>query len=159
MAFPTVTIGQKIRASWGNSVAARFNDAHQALVFAPVADFNASTGAEADWITLGNITVPTWAVSAIVQMNLTAIQILTAANNIYGLRTRLGATMDGTLRTFVDHGVGVGERVEKHWHDRITIAATGSQSVKVRATRVSGTGQWQADTSSHATAVFTFLDT
>lgn len=160
MPFPTVSVGQKIRASWGNSAAARFNEADALVQLVPVANTDASTGAEADWLTLGNVTVPSWAVSAIVSVYIDGIIPLTAAGSSYQLRTRLGASMLATNSHYFRDAVPVGTRGEKvSYADRITTTVTGSQAVTVRAARAGGTGQWRLDTLGRATAVIRFLDT
>ena len=157
MAFPLVVIGQKIKASWGNLVAERFNAARAWLLFTPVADIDASTGGAAQWLTLGNVTVPTWATSAIVTWTITGVFDVTAAPNEYDLVGRIGLDAGHVARFRGE--TAVGGRFQLCWETRITFTAWGAKSVNITAARLVGAGLWRVNTIADVTAAIHFLDT
>ncbi len=131
------------------------SNAIKCVEFTPVGFNDASVEAMVDWVTLGNLTVPTWATAAIVQMNVVGLYAVTAVPTNLKLRTSIGAVNGSTLGR-VD-GYTLNQRNNSAWADRINSIATGVQALKVQAQRDSAQGAIRADTVSAFSAIVTYL--
>lgn len=106
----------------------------------------------ADWLA-ATIDVPAWAGVAIVQTAVTGIFETSTGGLPYGLRVRLGAQTGFPAN---GDGPGLNKRFSVAWGESFTLAATGSLSIVVQASRVSG-GALRFDASSRVTFDVTFL--
>lgn len=152
MAISLVAIGQKITASIANSLINVANGQHQILTFSPAGNTDQSTATTATWITLGNVTIPTWATSMVVDYTILGCYDL-GTNNNSTVALRVGTT-DGTFKRATPPGV-TNQRFTLARHDSLTGFSTGSQSITIRTVHTSGTAL-RADTITTISAHFTF---
>lgn len=140
-----------------SSVRARLDAGQTAddlVVFTPAAATDASTAPGGNiWITLGNVTVPTWATKAYVVMTGAGIHSITASST-YLLKSRIGSISSGSIT--IANWTAISDRRSFTWSSRITGIATGVQSVTVHAERNAGSGQARADTLSRFDAFIMF---
>lgn len=119
-----------------------------------------NTAAWVDWFTIGNITIPSWATKARVQMDVSNFFSITSGQTFYLLRSKIGTDLpahSGVAGFKGKTDIALGLRDHFAFHDTITLTATGAQSLKVMANRQGGTGQWRADTSAIFSAKIQFL--
>lgn len=90
------------------------------------------------------LTVPTWAVTARIQANITSLVQVTGASS-------------GALKIMVGTASGkeislgpqlTSDRPNISWADEITLTGTGAQTLKIQAKRTAGTGATRASTTS-----------
>jgi hypothetical protein len=130
-------VGDTFTAAVQNDIAKQINEMH---AFITVANPNAtSTGAggPTTWVTVGNVTVPAWASKARLDGVLEAISG-SATNAQADLTVKIG-TSTSTVGTHRCAAPGVTTRFDKPIFDLLTSVPTGSQSMIVQATFVSGT--------------------
>jgi hypothetical protein len=122
--------GDTATAAWADSVADQVNTAH---TFMTLANPNAtSTGAgTATWVTMGNVTVPTWATKARISLAMTGLQA-TATTTSANLAVKIGSST-GAVHLIATPNL-TGTRIHAGFNDLLTSVPTGSQSVTVQAT-------------------------
>lgn len=121
--------------------------------FSPAGNTDAAVGvAAADWVNLGNVTVPAWATSAIVQMNVGGIHSLTGTTIAF-MRTAIG-TVNTSEYAIIDT-TAAGKRTTTSWASVHTAPAVGAQVLKVRVEGV-GPNILRADATCIFTAVVIF---
>jgi len=150
----TITVPTTLTAisstTFGVPVANQLNQGTDYLFFTPAGSTNSPAG-PATWITLGNLTVPAWAASARIQINCVAIAGSAAAASA-NLQIKLG-TVGGTLQSMpAPNGT---TRFTAPIYDKLTGITTGSQSLTIQSTNVSG--NLSADTTSHFVALIDYL--
>jgi hypothetical protein len=127
-------------------------DAVSVTTLTPGANTDATTGSSfADWLTFPSVTVPSWATKGTFAVMLPSIWSFTA-DSTYDFRLQLGGT-NGSA----DHQLrfpSSNDRAFNGWGGQFTGLTSGSKTVKVQASRLSGTGQMRADASSHMTIIF-----
>jgi len=134
VAVSVLAVGDIFTAAVEDDIA---NQINQMRTYITIANPNVpSPGAgTATWVTLGNVTVPTWATRARISLILTAISG-SATTAQADLVVKIG-TATGASRRLAAPGVTT--RFDKPINDLLTSVPTGSQSVLVQATFVSGT--------------------
>jgi hypothetical protein len=156
---PTIpAVGDQATAAWADEVAGDIislaGEASPApLLFTPGGNTDTPGAGTATWVTLGNITVPTWA---------TKCNVIYTCNGIYDTGTtsnvsmviKVGAVAGGVSKRVTAPGVA-NQRFQVPIADRLTGLSTGSQSVTISATFTAGS-VIRADTTSFFTALFTF---
>lgn len=131
----------------------------QAKSFTPVGntDCNAS-GSYADWFSFGNITVPTWAASAYVNVDLMRSFLVAANTNVFLIRFAIGTAVSGGAYLAYDatmtSAAVAGERGSTQL---VTAPPSGAQAFKVQTLRSSGTSVARMDASSLAAGLVIFL--
>lgn len=154
----TVVAGTVVDPDWGNDVANSANRQSTGidfLAFTPSGNIDAETaGVETDWVTLGSITVPTWATTAYVVMTIAGPHMLTAASTTYNLRTRIGTDNASAVSVFSPNATA--SRHTLAWSSKLTVTSTGAKNLIVRAVRTGGTGQMRADTVSRCDAIIIY---
>lgn len=102
------------------------------------ADADVNNAAYTDYGISGSSTVPSWATSAIVRTNISGTSVTSTSNSRF--RTQIG-TNQGNEHFITTNGDSSNECVA--YADKITLTATGAQTVKVQARRGSGTGAYR----------------
>jgi hypothetical protein len=156
---PTIpAVGDQATAAWADEVAGDIislaGEASPApLLFTPGGNTDTPAAGTATWVTLGNITVPTWA---------TKCNVVYTCNGIYDTGTtsnvstvlKVGSVAGGVSKRIGAPGVA-NQRFHVPIADRLTGLSTGSQSVTISATFTAGSVV-RADGVSFFTALFTF---
>lgn len=125
------------------------------IVYVPGGNVDATVSAAwSDWLTLGDVTVPAWATNAIITVAINGFYDITAANNVYALRPKLG-TPTGSAAPNV-RGVGTSARTGATVIDTVSGLSSGSQSLRLQAYKLGGGGQFRADGSVVVSAVVVF---
>jgi hypothetical protein len=153
---PTIpAVGDQATAAWADEVAGDITslagEASPApLQFTPGSNTDTVAGTNT-WITLGNITVPTWA---------TKCNVLYTFNGPYDTGTTGNVTAvlkvgsaGGLTKRILSPGVA-NQRFMVVIADHITGLTSGSQSVTIQTVQTTGT--YRADSTSFFTAQFTF---
>lgn len=154
--IPTVVNGVTTidATTFGVPVANQLNQKHEHLALAPGANTDATTTAVMTlWLTLGNLTVPSWAVAAIISVSINEVSMITAAGP-YDLQAKIGTD---TGRTVGCNASGQLLGINTNWHDKITLTSTGPKALTIWASRPSGTGTLRALTTSDITANVTYI--
>jgi len=151
-------VGDLATAAWADEVAQDIvslagEAAPAPLLFTPGGNTDTPGAGTATWVTLGNITVPTWA---------TKCNVIYTCNGIYDTGTtsnvsaviKVGSAAGGLSKRIDAPGVA-NQRFHMPITDRVTGLSTGSQSVTISATFSSGSVV-RADATSFFTAQFTF---
>ena len=106
------------------------------------------------WIAFGSFTVPTWARSAIIQINISGVYAISAgAAYAFEAGVTMGAT-SGDAGIFDMTTINL--RTSVSFSLRVGGFAVGTQWVEVNARRWSGTGQLRADSASKFEAITWF---
>ena len=128
---------------------------HQIITLVPASNLDTPTtaGVSTAWITLASVTVPTWASSVLIDWTLNGIAPTATGNNV-SVQIALGGVL-GALERLWD--IGTTNRYGYSRRDKLTGLSTGAQDLIVRATKVSGSGVYRADTNSQISARLTFL--
>lgn len=121
--------GDTATAAWADSVADQLNQMH---AFMTLANPNAtSTGAgTATWVTMGNVTVPTWATKARVCLSMAGLSA-TATTSQADIAVKIGTAVSPGVRMFYTLAARMPPVCIA---DLLTSVPTGSQSVTVQAT-------------------------
>lgn len=127
----------------------------KSIAFAPAGNTDYSTGSFGTWITLGNITVPSWATSVFLVGNISSVYGVTNTQQT-SVRWKIGSATGIEMR-LMGTGTATGVTYASSHAEAITLSGTGSQSVIIEAKRDSGTGGIRADTSSDFTALMFFV--
>jgi hypothetical protein len=144
-----------IDTDWADAVAARLLGSHEYLSYAPGGNVDATTsGTMTTWVTLGNLTVPSWATTVVLSAAANGFYDVTAAQNIYNMRYRVNAVNGPTIEI---RGLGINARMSVCYIAEYTPGGTGSVSVDVQMARTSGTGALRAGTSSDFQVVAHYL--
>lgn len=157
MPISSVAVGDLWTAAEAMAIINQLNGASTFINFIPAAntDTPSSGTTPTTWITLGNVTVPSWASSAVVTMSINGFfEVAAGTDNVnvkIGIGTALGVT-GPRLAGPVSAGRG-----SYTWTDGIASVPTGSQSVIVQATRVSGTSVYRVDGACIISAQIAFL--
>jgi len=127
-------VGDTGVASYADDVANQINQMHAYMVLTNpnVATPGAGT---ATWVTMGNITVPTWATKGRVSLAMTGLTASVAACTVT-LAVKIG-TSTGAGKFFAT--AQNTQRIEFVLNDQLTSVPTGSQSVTIQATFGVGT--------------------
>ena len=125
-----LSVNDTFTAAVENDIAKQLNEMH---AFMTLANPNAtSTGAgTATWVTMGNVTVPTWATKARVSLSMAGITN-SASNAAIDVAVKIGTSTGGLWRVQTIQTTGrldVGA-----FNSLLTSVPTGSQSVTVQAT-------------------------
>jgi hypothetical protein len=154
MAITVPAVGDQITAVWGDSVANTVNQSVTSIQFVPAGNTDTPLAGSATWITLGNVTVPTWATQAIVGYNVYGILVIATGMSV-AAQIKVG-TAAGTNKRILDHGSTAG-RFSIPIVDKVTGLSTGVQSVTLFATWTSGASPYRVDVNSFITAEITWL--
>jgi hypothetical protein len=126
------------------------------LYFAPSGITDATTGSSfVTWFILPTFTVPSWATSAVIQINI---------NNMYGITAACDYAFDAIISTssggYADYGYAgfprTSERVNTSFTRERTGFTTGPQGVHIGARRWNGTGGARADAATRVTGYVIF---
>jgi len=129
-----LAVGDTFTAAVENDIAKQLNEMHAYMV---LTNPNVSTpgSGTATWVTMGNVTVPTWATRARVCLSITGARGNTAAGNV-NLAVKIGSSTGAAkLVGWSD----ITTRYAYPINDLLTSVPTGSQSVTVQATFSSNT--------------------
>lgn len=126
------------------------------IAYRPSGDTDASVVAGGNiWVTLGTVTVPSWAASYIMIMTASNLFSITAASD-YALKARVSGTGVVSMNRARLAWPATGDRRGVSWVTSGALTGTGSQSVAVHAERVAGTGQARADANAEFSALILF---
>jgi hypothetical protein len=121
------------------------------MLFTPGSNTDTAAGTNT-WLTLGSITVPTWASSCNVAYCLNGIYDTGTTGNVTAV-IKVGSTAGGVTKRLLGPGVA-NQRFHHPIYDRLSGISTGSQSVTIQTVQTTGT--YRADGTSFVTAQFTF---
>lgn len=159
MTIPLLAVGDLFTASNQQAIANAVNSlvASQAtaaqLTLIPGTTINTPLSGASTWLTLGNVTVPTWATQVIVDIAFVSITGSSGINNT-SMQIKVGSAAGLSLRI---PGSGSAAGTSWAYTDKITGISPGTQSVTIFATWNNGTTPFQAVTASLITAHFGFL--
>jgi hypothetical protein len=127
-------VNDTFTAAVENDIAKQLNEMHAYMV---LTNPNVSTpgSGTATWVTMGNVTVPTWATKARVCLSMTGIRANTNPTGA-DLAVKIGSSTGTTKRISLTDTVNRGQA---GFNDQLTSVPTGSQSVTVQATFGAGT--------------------
>jgi hypothetical protein len=130
------------------------NDSWQYLSYVPGGNNDTSASTTVTWFTMGNITVPAWATSCSVHWDITGtIVVATGINCTCAIK--IGSAAGASKRILDNNSPAV--RFGWGFNDKVTSPPSGSQSVTMSATWVTGTANvYRLDTNSYVTAAFEF---
>jgi len=129
--------------------ALRNADNMEHIDFTPAGNTDIAAG-PANWVTLGNITVPTWCTEIEVILHVTGAHSVTATST-YIFRARVGST--GPLSDYSHIGwTATGDRRNASLSGSVASPGTGTQALVVNAERRTGTGSMRVDTESRLSA-------
>jgi len=133
-AVSVLAVGDTFTASVENDIANQINQMHAYMV---LTNPNVSTpgAGTATWVTMGNVTVPTWATRARVCLSITGITAAAAPATV-NLAVKIGSSTGATKFFATAQNT---QRVNFPINDLLTSVPTGSQSVTVQATFSSST--------------------
>jgi len=144
------------QAAADSSAYAPIDTGAQVLVFVPSGNLDTATAApQTTWITIGNITVPTWA---------TKCQVVYTINGVYAVATgvntsvqiKVGAIGGAINGRIIDPG-NTTQRFGWAICDKLSALTSGVKSVTLATLWNAGTvTSYRADTSTSITAQFTF---
>lgn len=120
-------------SAWADDVA---NQINQMRAFMTLVNPNAASPASgtATWVTMGNITVPTWATRARVSLAMTGVAASTSNTGV-DVAVKIGSSTGALWRFTADDST---TRHQCTINDLLTSVPTGSQSVTVQATFSAG---------------------
>lgn len=122
--------------------------------FNPLANTDLTSSTLTTWLTLGTITVPSWATSALVDIDF--VDIFGNSNTSTSHLQVFIGTDGGALSINYDLTLTTA-RYAFGWKDTVTLSSTGSQSLTVQGLRNSGTGNLRAGTYSTVSTRIDFL--
>ena len=142
--------------TFGVPVANQLNQKHEHVAYVPGANIDATNlGVQTLWLTLGNLTVPAWAASAIISVCINGVLLATASGACpYDLQARIGTDVGRTIRH--DSTSAITTR-EVSWNDKITLTSTGAKSLTIYAARISGADLLRVGVISDVTVNATYL--
>lgn len=152
--IPSPSVGDQVSgATFGAAVAAQLAAPDDQISFTP-AGATAMTGAgTTTWLTLGNITVPAWAGSAIVSWTIGGLFDPGTTGNSTAV-FKIGTATGNACRLL---GPGLAnQRFSFSYNDRIAAPPSGSQSITVQTTWTAGS-LYTVDAQCRISAVFTYL--
>jgi hypothetical protein len=140
VAVSVLAVGDTFTAAVENDIA---NQINQMRAFMTLANPNVSTPASgtATWVTMGNITVPTWATKG--RVCLIANGLSATSGNQADIAVKIGTSTGGLHRW----QSSTANRFPQSLNDLLTSVPTGSQSVTVQATFVTAGGTLTAPSS------------
>jgi hypothetical protein len=151
--IPSPAVGDTATAAYADAVALQLNTPEQTLLFTPGGNTDTPGAGTATWVTLGNITVPTWASTCFVTYTMNGIYDTGTTSNV-AVVMKVGSISGAVNKRIL--GVSIsGQRLHIPIADQFTGLSTGSQSVTLSATFTSGTVV-RADATSFFTALFIF---
>jgi hypothetical protein len=154
---PTIpAVGDQATAAWADEVAGDIislaGEASPApLSFTPGSNTDTAAGTNT-WITLGNVTVPTWATKCNVVYTFNGIFDRGTTGNVTAV-LKVGSASAALTKRLPGPGVA-NQRFTVVITDRLTGLTSGSQSVTIQTVQTTGT--YRADGVSFFTALFTF---
>ena len=154
MAITVPAVGDTGTAAWADSVANMLNGLATTLLFTPGGNTDTPGAGTATWVTLGNVTVPTWSTSCMVNVTCDGIFDTTTTANATA-QLKIGSVGGAVNKRLMIPGV-TSQRFGQSWNDLLTGLSTGSQSVTLSATFVAS-GPIRADTTAYFTVGFIFL--
>jgi len=150
----TITVPTTLTAisstNFGVPVANQLNQQVAFQSFNPGGSTN--TAASGTWLTIGNLTVPTWATKAIIQCDATILSG-SAANASATVQAQLGSALGTPAHRWTMQVAATRFMAAGTW--QCTSIATGSQSLTLQAANVSG--NLTADTATAFAFVVTYL--
>lgn len=127
------------------------------VTYTPGGNVDTTATSFTDWLTLGAVTVPSWAIRAKVTMDIHGVYCSSASTYFGEFRAKLGtATGNQTGQIgfiFADARAASSFTIATV----ITLSGSGSQNLVLQAQRVSGSETLRADSSSRGTAIVEFL--
>jgi hypothetical protein len=155
---PTVpAVGDLATAAWADEVAQDVVDlaggGTVSIIFGPGGVLSTPTAGTATWVTVGNITVPTWATKAYATWSLYGV-ISSATEPNVSMQLKIGSAGGGAVRVY-GHGAAAG-RFHTTLNELILGLSTGSQSVTISSTWTSGANVFSLDVGSRVSAKFDF---
>jgi hypothetical protein len=156
MAPTSPAVGDQSTAAWATDIALDVIDlatTNQVLLFTPGGNTDTPGAGTATWVTLGNVTVPTWASTCNVVYTCNGIYD-TGTTSVVSAVIKIGSRSGAVSKRILTPDVA-NQRFHMPIVDRLTGLSTGSQSVTISATFTSGSVV-RADTTSFFTALFTF---
>jgi len=157
MALTVPAVGDLWTATLADAVINYVNAANTVVNFVPAGntDTPASGTTPTTWITLGNLAVPSWATAAVVVMTVNGFYEVAAGSDNVTIKTGIGTALGPFAPRLI--GAPSANRGSFTWADTITSPPTGSQSLIVQATRVTGTSVYRVDGSCSISAQVSFL--
>lgn len=138
-------------AGWRRVVDTSYADRAWVAVPAPgVVDATTSTAAFSPWINCGNVTIPTYATIARINLAVNGFYDQTGAGNDYLISPSIGSAI--STAAIPIKGIGVGTRLGSAAAHAITLSGTGAQNLQIQAKKVAGSGVMRADGSTVITA-------
>lgn len=154
----TITVPTTLTAisstAFGIPVANQLNQQSAFMTFTPAGNSDTPGAGTATWVTLGNVTVPTWATQALVDYTCNGIYD-TGTTSVASCVIKIGSAAGQVSKRILTPGVA-NQRIHMPINDLVTGLSTGSQSVTLSSTFSSGSVV-RADTTSFFTVQFTFL--
>jgi len=142
-------------STFGAPVAAQLATPATQISFTPTGNLDTPLAGTATWVTLGNVTVPAWAGSAIVVWSVAGVYENGAAPGTVNVTFKIGTAAGAAIRIL---GPSVSlQRFYIGYNDLITAPPTGSQSCVLSATWVAGTTPYRLDTNDRVGASIIFL--
>ncbi len=128
-----LAVNDTLTAGVENDIANQINQMHGYITYAGAGETTPGAGT-ATWVTMGNVTVPAWASKAIVSLTITSITAGAVVGAV-GLAVKIGSSTGAVHRTTA---AVTGRNPPYAINDQLTSVPTGSQSVTIQATFVSG---------------------
>ncbi len=132
-------VGDLATAAWADEVAQDVIDlagTEQVLLFTPGGALDTPAAGTATWLTVGNVTVPTWATKCIASFTLSGVYCIGATASTTSV-IKIG-TVAGAVSKIITHPGVANQRFQLPVFDKLTGVSTGSQSVTISATFSSG---------------------
>jgi len=134
MAVSVLAVGDTFTAAVENDIANQINQMRTYITYTGAAEVTPGAGT-ATWVTMGNVTVPTWATKARCSISINSA-VASAAAAAIGPAIKIG-TSTGVVQRIT--APATGRQGSIAWNDLLTSVPTGSQSVTIPVTFVSGT--------------------
>jgi hypothetical protein len=133
---------------------ARGEDGLTVVGLTPASTFSTPGAGTATWLTLGNVTVPVWATKARVTWSVSGYSDSAVSALNVNCRLKIGTAQGVSMRI---PGSTVQTQSTLFSSELVTAVPTGSQSVTISATYNAGTGTFDADGATRASAAIDFL--
>ncbi|HEX5347856.1 MAG TPA: hypothetical protein VFW64_12280 [Pseudonocardiaceae bacterium] len=153
-AIPVPAVGDAPTAAYADAVANMLNALTATMLFTPAGNTDTPGAGSATWVTLGTVTVPTWASKAQVVVTCNGIYDNGTTSNV-AVQLKVGTAAGVVNKRILGSGIA-GQRLHLPWNDTVASLSTGAQSVTLFAT-FSGGSTFRADATSFFTAGFIFL--
>jgi hypothetical protein len=140
LAIQVPSVGTPAIAGYADDVANQLNQQRDFMTLTNQTATTTGSGT-ATWVTMGNVTVPTWASKGRIQLNITGLAGSTTTAAV-GLAVKIGTSTGVSKRCTAP---GTTSRAAWSISDLLTAVPTGSQSVTIVATFISGTFSVAAD--------------